>query len=112
MRQCPKSQLLQCPIGPTSAIVDQISFISLAHNFRTLTLLSTKLLLLPDLSQKKRAFKNNSSLRKLNLFFTTNFTFLSQKPIPKPCHLNAKTTHWQVSLKRMQHQTTLYNGVA
>ena len=52
MRQCPKGQLLQCPVSSTSAIVDQISFISLAHNFRILTLLGTKFLLLPDLSQK------------------------------------------------------------
>ena len=30
MRQCPKGQLLQCPIGPTSAIADQTNFISLS----------------------------------------------------------------------------------
>ena len=30
MGQCPKGQSLQCPIGSTSAIIDQISFISLS----------------------------------------------------------------------------------
>ena len=30
MRQCPKGQLLQCPFGPTSAIVDQTGFISIS----------------------------------------------------------------------------------
>ena len=29
MGQCPKGQSLQCPIGPTSAIIDQTSSISL-----------------------------------------------------------------------------------
>ena len=56
MRQCPKAQLLQCPIGPTSAIVDQtnkpVMFLQ-AHNFKTLTPLITRLLLQPDFSQKK-----------------------------------------------------------